>query len=200
MKKFNRLLALSLALCSSLVASNIEVERVGLHIGTAHTTSSQENKEGEIILGKEPKKNFAPSVEVYGTLSGVFEDKAVEPFLSYTYSNNSDLTHQYILVGVNKYYSHNTYKAYAGIYTGYSFLKWEYNPLNNTTNNNFTSSSLLVGAQVGWEYPLANNLSLDLNFKGMLYDHSTILEASSAKAEIENKLNFSAGLGLVYKF
>lgn len=200
MKKFNKLIVSGLIIGSSLSASNIEVDRAGLHIGIAKSSFSQENKAGEIILGKEPSSKFVPSVEVYGTLSGVFEDKAVQPFLSYTYSTNSDLTNQYLLVGVNKYYSHNTYNAYAGVYTGYSFLKWEYNPLNNTTDNQFTSTSLLVGAQVGWEYPLSEKLSLDFNFKGMIYDHTTELEAYSAKAEIQHSLNFSAALGLTYRF
>jgi outer membrane protein W len=107
---------------------------------------------------------------------------------------------KYILAGLNKYYEHNKITYYAGAYTGYSVFKWDYNPMNNTTNNDTSSESPLIGLQGGLEYLLTQNISLDFNIKAMLHDNATQLEASTAKATIKHSSTVSAGMGIVYKF
>jgi len=106
MKTINKLTLLSLVTISSLSA--VSIDSVGLHLGIGESSYSQDNKSGSIDLQlNEPSKSFFPALEIYSTFNGVFNNETLKPFVSYTYESNSDLKHQYLLAGINKYYPHN---------------------------------------------------------------------------------------------
>ena len=200
MKNINKIVLLSAFASSLLLSSEIALDSIGLNLGKSHASYSQENHIGSITLGNEPDKTFS-SYELYTVLKSVYTNKTIKPYISYTYSSNTDLKHQYVLVGLNKYYKHNTLDLYAGVLAGYGQLDWRYNPLNSSKDNTYNAYSFIGGIQAGIEYPLENNLALNINAKYLYHDYETKLEPSaSARSTLTHDYTASFGVGLSYKF
>jgi len=191
MKYFTQSLIILLLASSALLASN---NSIGINIGQSHSNYHQSNHTGSINLGNTPDETFN-SYELYGTLKqDIF---GMKPYLSYTYSSNDDLKHQYILVGLNKYYHY----LYGGIVVGTGEMKWRYNPLNSSSDNDYITTSLLGGIQVGIEYKITNSIALNLNTKVLYHNYDTKLNPSTtATAEITHNTTTSFGMGLKYSF
>ena len=191
MKYFTQsLIVLSLA-SSSLLASD---NSIGINIGSSHTNYHQSNQTGTITLGNTPDETFN-SYEIYTILKQNIS--GMKPYLSYTYSSNDDLKHQYGLVGLNKYYKY----LYAGILAGYGELKYKYNPLNSSKENDYRAHSFIGGIQAGIEYKLSNSLAFNLNTKALYHDYDTNLNPNNtAIATISHNTTTSFGIGLKYSF
>jgi hypothetical protein len=189
------LITLSL-ITSSLVASSLD--SIGINVGVANSNSHQTNHNGIITLGNEPDESFN-SYEIYGTLKK--ELLHMKPYLSYTYSSNDELKHQYLLVGLTKYYKLTKASLYAGLLGGYGELRWKYNPLNNSKSNDYTSTSLLAGIQVGIEYPITNSLAFNLNTKALYHNYDAQLNPNNtATAELSHNTTKSIAVGMKYSF
>jgi hypothetical protein len=189
------LITLSL-ITSSLVASSLD--SIGINVGVANSNSHQTNHNGIITLGNEPDESFN-SYEIYGTLKK--ELLHMKPYLSYTYSSNDELKHQYLLVGLTKYYKLTKASLYAGLLGGYGELQYKYNPLNNSKSNDYTSTSLLGGIQVGIEYPITNSLAFNLNTKALYHNYDAQLNPNNtATAELSHNTTTSFGVGMKYSF
>lgn len=187
---------------SSLFASDSFINSFGINLGKSHTSYDQKDKNGAIILGNNPDKSFN-SLELYLTLNPMLDmckENNMKPYISLTHSRNSDLKHQYLLVGVNKYYSSQDTKLelYAGLLGGYGQVDWRYDPLNNSTRKNIDANSFIGGLQVGINYPIAEKLSLNLNSKYLLHNYETNLKTSNAVATIEHDATATISLGLEY--
>ena len=194
-----KLLTISLLTSSLMFASEVSIDSVGLNIGKANSDYSQRNSSGSITLGNNPDKTFN-TFELFSTLTGL-EKYDMKPYISYTYSSNEELKHQYLLLGLNKYYKIKKVDFYAGILLGYGELKYKYNPLNNTKENDFNSSSIIGGIQAGIEYPFNNNLSLNINTKYLGHNYETILAPNSTtSAELKHHSTSSLSIGLKYSF
>ena len=124
----------------------------------------------------------------------------MKPYLSYTYSSNTDLKHQYILAGVNKYYKHNIIQYYVGVLGGYGQLKWKYDPLNSSAKRDYEATSFIVGLQGGLDYPINDKFSLGLNAKYLFTDYETNLKTTNASSSIEYNKTTSISVGLSYSF
>ena len=134
-------------------------------------------------------------------LNNVLKQKDVKPYMSYTHSNNGDIKNQYVLIGLNKYYSYKRTDLYAGLLLGYGELKWKYNPLNNSKDNDFTTTSLIGGLQLGLKYPITQHVSVNLNTKFLIHDYKTKFNPNNqAILEIIHDFSSHIGFGLVYKF
>jgi hypothetical protein len=189
------LITLSL-ITSSLVASSLD--SIGINVGVANSNSHQTNHNGIITLGNEPDESFN-SYEIYGTLKK--ELLNMKPTLSYTYSSNDELKHQYLLVGLTKYYKLTKASLYAGLLGGYGELQYKYNPLNNSKSNDYTSTSLLAGIQVGIEYPITNSLDFNLNTKALYHNYDAQLNPNNtATAELSHNTTKSIAVGMKYSF
>jgi len=189
------LIVLSLA-SSSLVASSLD--SIGINVGVAHSNFHQTNQNGTITLGNEPDETFN-SCEIYGTLKK--ELLNMKPTLSYTYSSNDDLKHQYILVGLTKYYKLTKASLYAGLLGGYGQMKYKYNPLNNSKSNDYSATSFIGGIQAGIEYPITNSIAFNLNTKALYHNYDAKLNPNNtAIAEISHNTTTSFGIGLKYSF
>ena len=200
MKK--RLTLLAILASSSLFANDISVDSIGANFGISHGSYDQKNKSGVITLGNNPDKNFG-SVELYATLSGVYKREDLKPYISYTYSQNDDLEHQYLLVGLNKYYSIPNTKLdlYAGALVGYGQIDWRYDPLNSSKNINSDANSFIGGLQIGANYPVGSNLSIGINAKYLIHNYETTLNPSAGVlASINHKNTSQVSLGLMYSF
>lgn len=184
-----------------MLASEISVNEIGLNVGISHSSYTQTNRNGSIVLGNEPDKNFT-SYELFTTLEGVFSNEEIKPYISYTYADNSELKHQYILAGVNKYYMpSDSLKLYAGVLVGYGELSWKYNPLNNSKDNDHKATSAMVGVQAGVNYPLFSSLSLNLNLKALAHNYEAELNPNdTATAQIKHKYTTTAMVGIAYAF
>ena len=183
---------------SSLIASDISLDSIGINVGVANSNFHQTNQNGTIILGNEPEETFS-SYELYGTLKQ--ELLNMKPTLSYTYSSNDELKHQYLLVGLTKYYKLTKASLYAGLLGGYGELRWKYNPLNNSKSNDYTSTSLLGGIQAGIEYPITNSLAFNLNTKALYHNYDAQLNPNNiATAELSHNTTTSIAVGMKYSF
>jgi len=183
-----------------LVAQDISIDKLGVNLGLSNLDYTQKDHQGSIVLGNQPDTSFS-SIEVYTTLNGVFEKEDIKPYISYTYSSNSELQNQYLLVGLNKYYKQNKYDLYAGILGGYGQLKWQYNPLNSTTDNKYDANSYLVGLQGGLEYPLNDTLAIGFNAKYLYNQYKTHLyPTSTTYSTIEHEPSITLSLGISYRF
>jgi len=200
MKYFTQsLIVLSLS-TSSLVASDISLNSIGINLGVAHSNFHQTNQNGTIILGNEPDESFN-SVELYSTLNGIISKDDLKPYLSYTYSSNDELKHQYLLVGLTKYYKLTKASLYAGLLGGYGQMKYKYNPLNNSKSNDYSATSFMGGIQAGIEYPLTKVLAFNLNTKVLYHNYDANLNPNNtAIAEISHNTTTSFGMGLKYSF
>jgi xanthine dehydrogenase molybdopterin-binding subunit B len=80
-------------------------------------------------------------------------------------------------------------------------LKWKYNPLNDSKDNDYTSSAPLVGLQVGADYGISENISLGVNLKAMYHNHNTqLIPSDTVKSEIEHSSTIVGSIGLKYSF
>lgn len=183
-------------LSTNLVASSLN--SIGINVAQSHSNAHQTNHNGTITLGNEPDETFT-SYELYGTLKkDIFNMK---PTLSYTYSSNDDLKHQYLLVGLTKYYKLTKASLYAGLLGGYGELKYKYNPLNTSKDNDYTANSFLGGIQAGIEYPITNSLAFNLNTKALYHNYDAQLNPNNtASAEISHNTTTLIGVGLGYRF
>jgi hypothetical protein len=183
-------------LSTNLVASSLD--SIGINVGVAHSNFHQTNQNGTIILGNEPDETFN-SYEFYGTLKQ--ELLNMNPTLSYTYSSNDDLKHQYLLVGLTKYYKLEKARLYAGLLGGYGELKYKYNPLNNSKENDYTANSLVGGIQAGLEYPISQTVAFNINTKVLYHNYDAKLNPNNtATAELSHNTTTLIGVGLGYKF
>ncbi len=190
----------------SLFANEQIFNSVGINVGKSYTNNSQDYVSGEIILGNNPEQNF-DTVEIFATLNPltkICKEYNMKPYLSYTYSKNNDLKHQYFLFGVNKYYTPAKTKVdlYAGVLGGYGQIDWDYDPLNSSISKNVDANSFIGGVQVGATYPLNKEISLNLNTKYLLHKYQTNLEdiSTNAVSVIEHNYTSTISLGFIYSF
>ena len=198
-----KILSISLLTTSLLFSSDITIDSIGINLGVSNSDYKQTNHQGTISLGNTPDKSFN-SYELYtvlNSLSDMCKEHDMKPYISYTYSSNDEVQHQYLLVGINKYYKHNNYNLYAGVLGGYGQLDWKYDPLNNSNDKNVDANSFIAGVQLGVSYPLNNNISLGLNSKYLIHNYETNLKPTSAiSATIEHKDTLSLSFGVNYSF
>lgn len=192
---------ITLTLLASSLMWAAEISEIGVNIGMSHIPYTQTNSNGSITLGNEPEQNFT-SYELFTTLKGVFPQDDVKPYISYNYAENSELKHQYILVGLNKYFAPTeSLSLYAGMLAGFGELSWSYNPLNNSKENTYEATSVMVGVQAGVNYPLTSNILLNLNLKTLVHNYETNLDPNNtARAELKHNYTTTAMIGLAYKF
>lgn len=201
MKLINKFLILNTLFPVLVFAENISIDSIGLNIGSSKMDYSQTNNSGAVVLGNEPNKVFN-TYEIHTTLNNLLDiDDDIKPYFSYTYSNNSELKHQYFLVGLNKSYKYNIFNLEGGVIAGYGELNWKYNPLNNTTDNDYNANSFIAGVQGSIKYPLDNKISLGLNAKYLLHSYDTQLKPNSAtSATIHHDNTVVVSFGITYTF
>lgn len=205
MKLLNKILTTSLLASSSLLASDISIDSIGFNYGISSINYDQQDISGSITLGDQPDKSF-DSYEISVTLDPILDickNNNLKPYVSYTYSSNTDLKHQYILAGVNKYYTPSTSKAelYAGALLGYGELTWKYDPLNSSKQITHNSYSTIAGLQTGLILPVSKALSFNIDGKYLIHDYDTKLNPSD---DVRGTLNHDStsvvSLGIQYKF
>lgn len=198
--KLVKTLALSTILAGYLLANETLIHSIGVNLGVSATPYEQTNHNGSITLGSIPDETFT-SYEVYTTfnpLSSLCKEMNMKPTVSYSYSVNSHLKHQYILAGFNKYYRNN---SYAGILLGYGELKYKYNPLNNSKNNDYATTSAVIGIQTGYDYPLSSSLSLGVNLKALYHNYDAFLNPNNtATANLEHDYTLKVSVGIGWRF
>jgi hypothetical protein len=189
----------SLMLSTSSFA-DISLDSVGFNVGMSHINYKQKDNTGSIILGNEPDEKFITG-ELYTTLKGICNREDMKPYLSYIYGKNSELQNHILLGGINKYYKVKNTKLYTGIVAGYGLLRWGYNPLNNTKDNDYTAKSFLGGIQFGFNYPIKDNYELSTNIKYILHNYKTdLIPNNTASSVIEHKSSILFSIGINYFF
>ena len=206
MKTINKLTLLSILASSTLLASDSSiVNSIGLNIGVSHSSYNQKNQIGDITLGNEPDKSFN-SYELYTTLkplSDICTKYNIKPYISYTYSSNIDIKHQYLLIGINQYHNANNSELnlYIGSLLGYGQIDYRYDPLNSSKSTNTDANSFIGGIQAGVTYPIAQKLSLNIGGKYLIHDYKTQLKPSdTVHTTIEHDSTSSVAIGLEYFF
>jgi len=186
--------------CSTLIASTFlfgnSIDGIGFHLGKGYSDWSQTDKTGSITLGELPSKNYDGG-ELYLDFKEI--QKNIKPTLSYTYTQNSDLKHHYILGGVNKYIQEDKVKLYGGVVFGYGQIDWESNPINNSKENDYKATSFIGGIQLGTLYPINEKLSFGINGKYLFHNYETNLKPTpSVHSVIEHDRSGFIGFGFRY--
>ena len=91
------------------------------------------------------------------------------------------------------------YIPYAGVNLGLSQLHWSKKPLN-TIDNDYYSSSYLIGVSAGLLFPLENNFTLKIDYQFNYMEHTTNIDDSGAKSEILHGGSNHVSIGLRYDF
>jgi opacity protein-like surface antigen len=191
---------LKTTLLASLLTSAIAIADngtfAGVSVGYTKLNIKQEDKTGSIILGNKIEEsgynaifqagyNYCENIDVTINYQRVIQDD--------TYQNNFFIGSEYSLQ------KQNNFTPYIGAQLGYSELHWDKNPLNTTTND-YTSGSYLVGATLGATYPLNEKVDLNINYNIQYTDHTTHLESAPAKSELTHDISHSFNLGVRYSF
>jgi len=177
----------------------IEIDSIGLNLGVSNIANEKKDTTGSITLTKTPQESYTHS-ELYMLVDGFIEDKTIKASLNYINNTNSDFKNNILMLGINKYYQLDSYNIYTGILVGIGHQEWKYNPLANTTNTNYTTSSGVGAIQIGAEYNLQNNIALGLNTKYYLSNYTTNLDIGENSSEITHKSSYSLSFGLRYSF
>lgn len=168
---------------------------LGVSFNLNHLNVKKNDIYGQIDLTKEleDKKN-SYTINV----GRVFNNKYL---VSYNYEyldlNEIDLESHYISLD----YKFDTYLTpYVGLSLGYSSLKWNIDPLNNSEIKDTKASSFMYGVQSGIIYPLTDNLNFIGNISYKRFDLKTKLKSLPAVSEIVHKNKSSLGFGIRYNF
>lgn len=86
------------------------------------------------------------------------------------------MKHQYVLVGANKYFEFDKFLPYVGLVVGYGQIDWKYDPINNSKDVNADANSFIVGLNLGINYNITKDMSLNLNSKVLFHDYETNIE------------------------
>jgi len=177
-------------------SSKTFVDSIGVNIGIANTSNSYD-------ASNAPDETFN-SIELYTTLNPIMDickEYNMKPTLSYTYSNNDDLKHQYLLVGINKYYTPTPkLNLYAGIVAGYGQIDWRYDPLGDSTNKNTDVNSFIGGIQLGTSYDMTEKFSLNLNSKYLIHNYTTNIKTNTETTKIKQDNTATLSVGIGYRF
>ena len=195
MKNIKKIVCITI-LTAPFLFGESTIDGIGFHLGKGYSNFIQTDKTGAILLEKQPKKNYDGG-ELYLQFKEL--DSHLKPSLSYTYTQNSDLKHHYILGGLSKYFTQEKTKIYGGILFGYGELDWRYNPLNNSKENDYKATSFIGGFQIGSEYPINEKLSFGINGKYLFHNYETNLEpTNTTHTIIEQDRSGFIGFGLKY--
>ena len=197
MKTINKIILASLLSTTLLPA--IEINSIGVNLGTSKMQADKTDIAGSIALNTSPEENYTHG-EIYILVDGFTEDTNIKASLNYINNSNSDIKNNILMVGINKYYKIDDYNVYTGLLLGVAHLEWRTNPMNNTTSNNYTAESIVGALQLGVEYKLDNNIALGLNAKYYISDYTTNLNIGTREAEITSKNNHSLAFGIRYSF
>ena len=203
-KTIKILITATLLTSSSLLASESFVDSVGLNLGKSYMNYDQKSNIGTTVLEDKLERAF-DSIELYTTLSPILEIGKVydiKPYISYTYSQNSELKHQYLLVGLNKYYTPliEALELYAGVVGGYGQASWKYDPLGSSINKKEDMNSFMGGVQLGASYKITKKLSLGVHGKYIFHSYETSLKTNDASAVLEHDSTLFVGLGVEWRF
>jgi len=128
--------------------------------------------------------------------------------LGYGLGKNMDLVLRYQRifqdeVDLNNFYLQGQYKhvlnkefiPFLGFNFGRSQLKWSKKPIN-TLENDYRSSSWLVGLSVGFLNPVSKNMSIVGEYLFNAINHKTLLESATEKSELNHSYTHSFNFGL----
>ena len=184
---------------SIIQADNFEIDSVGFNIGYAKMFYKQEDKKNPPSMKIDPNDNFL-NIEAYTTFT-LFNIRTIKPTINYILNVNSQLTNHTILLGVNKYFNFENSNLYVGLLGGAGMLKWDYNPLSNTTTNDYTNTSFVGGLQTGVEYHLGEKLLFNVNLKYLMHDYEMqLIPSTLVHSTINHTSTASISLGLRFLF
>ena len=187
---------LAALLFSSAAIANDTNYFAGASLGYSDVNVNQNDQLNSIILGNKIDEN-GYNIAIEG---------------GYHYCDKIDFTLNYQRVVLNDVYLNNVYAStqykfdkiwkyipYAGVNLGLSQLHWSKKPLN-TINNDYYSSSYLIGVSAGLLFPLENNFTLKIDYQLNHMDHTTNIDDPSAKSEILHGISNHVSIGLRYDF
>jgi hypothetical protein len=198
-KPVERIVAEEIPSQQATPAATFGIDRIGLSVGLSKLYDKKTNI---IFPYTEPKERF-DAYELFTTFNGICDDENTKPYLSYTYTTNSDFKEQHLLVGINRYFQtpHDA-ELYAGVVVGYGELKWKYNPIGSQ-DNDFTATSWMGGVQAGLEYAITDSFALHLNTKALMHNYEAILDPNTQDnsfGTLEHQYSVSGFVGVVVKF
>ncbi len=197
--KLNNKITLSFILASSLLNA-VSIDSVGVNVGCTEISYEKEKKQGTITYLNTPDESYLHG-ELYILLGDVFDSENYKPTINYKYASNSEMTNNLLLVGINRYFNYEKHDFYLGLLVGSGQLEWNYNPLNYSKSNDYTTLGLVGAVQAGAEYKVTSNLLLGVNTKYYMHNYSTrLVPKDNVEMEINHPTSCSLSVGLRYVF
>jgi len=199
MKLLTKVFILSAFLVSTTIANENIVDSIGINIGSSNSSYSLTNN----IDVSTPDESLT-SIKLY-TKFNPFTDLCkkynMKPSVSYTASQNDELKHQYLLLGINKYYKlEDNYQLYTGLDLGYGELEWKDSPIKGSDNNNYTATNPMIGINGGLNYFIDNSFYIDINVEYLYHGYETKLKPTyNTRGSFKHDDTFNISLGFGWK-
>ena len=125
--------------------------------------------------------------------------------LLFNYMNltTSDLEFSNIYTSLNyRITAFESFVPYIGLSVGYSSLKWNTNPIEQSTpSSDNDSANIMYGAQLGFNYMLSKSFSIKVESSYLLLNHATtITQDTENTLKLEHKNMISILTALQYNF
>ena len=168
---------------------------VGVSAGYNNLSVGQTDKSGSVAI-KDMKSNGSNLT----CQLGYSINENIETTLNYQRVMQEDVSLNNFYIGAKYKIRVEEFTPYIGVTVGSSTLEWSNNPVK-TTNSDINSDSYMAGATLGTLYPLADKVSLTLEYQlQYMNDHITNIELSTGKSELSHKLSHNLNVGVRYSF
>jgi len=169
---------------------------IGTALGLLYANTKEKSLTGAIELDS-AVSTTGVSVNLEG---GYYFSKHIFMTLNYHYLLLDDSNFNNIFMSINyEFLKEKTVSPYVGILGGYSFLNWSEYPISSLQSD-ATSSSLMSGIVMGANVEIVNSLDLFIRYQVWIMNHTTTLENSQGKMQIEHDFGHNASLGVRFKF
>lgn len=170
-------------------------ESIGIYYGNLNNSFSRTKD-----LGKEPKAE-GTQISFSTEFSYNYFSDGLNFYISIENESYEMRTKQNILFGIKKYFSLDKgVKIFVLGGVGNSTLKWDEDPLSNSTKKADDASSIAYELGLGTYYSFTKNFLVELQLKQSRFSHKTDLTFGVEESTIEDTSTNKTLLGLVYKF
>lgn len=169
---------------------------VGFTAGVSKLSLNENNVNGDVPL------NFAlkDSAINYGAEGGYNFTKNIFMSINYQRTDAEDMAFNDLFSTINyKFNGLEFISPYMGIVAGYGNMTWKNSPIDATTSAN-SASSFLVGAQLGSEIPIYNDISMVIFYRYLMMDYKTSIKTTTGEKEITHSAEQNINLGIKYNF
>lgn len=171
---------------------------LNMNIGYSSFPSTHIIQEGSVVITQPKTDGLSQSLGLHY----FWTEQTIVGF-SLMRMSSSDLlfTNLYISLDYQFQKLVQNYFPYFGILGGYSLLKWNIDPIENSETSNNDSQSLFYGTHVGIKHTLSSNWDIIFDYQCIFMKHTTNLQIdANNRSKLQHNISHTFSLGFVYNF